>query len=609
LNSKEAEYRDLFLTEALENFEALNNLFIKLEKEHGNKRAIAEIFRITHTLKGNAMGMGFKAIGELAHIMEDIMDAVKSSKIELNEGIIEQLFRANDKLGELIKAIGTEKKVSYIGLKTKLEVLLRSEMDLQTGNEAPAEEQQTKTEETSKTENPETVEEKKREELFEDPDQEEETEEGNSADQNNSDITFAEVIQIPVRKMDELMNLVGELLIERDRLITKHELQGGSRNEFEGLKRITSNLHYGIMNARMVQIGFLFNKFHRIARDAAFVEQKQVNLVLEGTEVEIDRNILKIMSDSLVHLVRNSIGHGIEKPADRVKAGKPEEGTVTLTAQLQKDNIRITIADDGKGIDAAVIKEKIVEKKLATKEAADKMTDVEIIDHIFMTGFSSAQQVTDISGRGVGMDVVKKAVESIGGQVMIDTQAGLGSQVHLTLPSSLAIKSALLFKLQDQEHAVPMSYTESVMDLYKRELKKIGKGLMGNYMSQTIPFVFLEDLFSQSWDTLLTDDKALHKAIDEKDDDELLHVIIVSYSGRLIGLIVDQLMQQKEIIEKAMPKPLDHIKMISGTTLLGNGRVCPVIDVASIFELLFRSGLSSSSLRTFTSKVDKSKAG
>jgi two-component system chemotaxis sensor kinase CheA len=587
LNSKEAEYRELFLSEALENFESLNNLFINLEKDTKDKRSVAEIFRITHTLKGNAMGMGFKQIGELAHVIEDIMDAIKSGKIQLNESLFQQMFRANDKLGELINAIGSDKRVSYIGLKTKLEVLLRTEIELSTPTPVVPIPQK----EEAQVAKPKAVEEQFDDATLADQ-MGEEVVEAEVVEESSTEITFAEVIQIPVKKMDELMNLVGELLIERDRLITRHEEHGGSRNEFEGLKRITSNLHYGIMNARMVQVGFLFNKFHRIARDAAFVEKKEVTLRLEGTEVEIDRNILKIMSDSLVHLVRNAIGHGIEKPEDRKKANKPTEGIVTLTAQLQKDNVRITIADDGKGVDPAIIKAKIIEKGLASKAMADKMPDEQIIEYIFTTGFSSAQSVTGISGRGVGMDVVKKAVESIGGQVMIDTQLGLGSQIHLTLPSSLAIKSALLFKLDGQEHAVPMSYTESVMNVENSALRKIGRGLMGTFMGKTIPFVFLRDIFSHSWTDLLSDKGALHKTFEEIPKDELLQVIIVSYSGRSVGLIVDQLMQQKEIIEKALPRPIDHHKLISGTTLLGNGRVCPVIDVSAISELLFRSGIA-----------------
>ncbi|MFT7282761.1 MAG: two-component system chemotaxis sensor kinase CheA, partial [Cyclobacteriaceae bacterium] len=327
MNSKEAEYRELFLSEALENFESLNNLFINLEKDTKDKRSVAEIFRITHTLKGNAMGMGFKQIGELAHVIEDIMDAIKSGKIQLNESLFQQMFRANDKLGELINAIGSDKRVSYIGLKTKLEVLLRTEIELSTPTPVVPIPQK----EEAQVAKPKAVEEQFDDATLADQ-MGEEVVEAEVVEESSTEITFAEVIQIPVKKMDELMNLVGELLIERDRLITRHEEHGGSRNEFEGLKRITSNLHYGIMNARMVQVGFLFNKFHRIARDAAFVEKKEVTLRLEGTEVEIDRNILKIMSDSLVHLVRNAIGHGIEKPEDRKKANKPTEGIVTLTA-------------------------------------------------------------------------------------------------------------------------------------------------------------------------------------------------------------------------------------------------------------------------------------
>ncbi|MEQ9307049.1 MAG: Hpt domain-containing protein, partial [Marinoscillum sp.] len=236
MKSKEEEYRQLFLTEALENFEELNRLFVDLEKDHSNRKVIANIFRIVHTLKGNAMGMGYDKIADLTHTVEDIFGAIKNGEIPLDKDLVDSLFRANDKIGGLINAITSDERVSYLGIKTKLAVYLKNARE--EGGDGENKEQSAQP-------------------VEQEPQQEEVSQEGN-------EIKFADVVQIPVRKMDDLLNMVGELVIERDRLISLFGAEGKSTLEFERLKRISSNLHYGIMNVRMVQMGFLFNKFHRV---------------------------------------------------------------------------------------------------------------------------------------------------------------------------------------------------------------------------------------------------------------------------------------------------------------------------------------------------------
>ncbi|SNS75167.1 two-component system, chemotaxis family, sensor kinase CheA [Ekhidna lutea] len=563
MNSKEEEYRQLFLTEALENFEELNRLFVELEKDHSSKRAIANIFRIVHTLKGNAMGMGYDKIADLSHTVEDIFGAIKNGDIPLDTELVNSLFRANDKLGGLINAITTNEKVSYLGIKTKLSVFLKNALE-DAGK--PSDDSDEPQEPEIDTDQP----------------QEEVKEEGGS-------IKFADVVQIPVKRMDDLLNMVGELVIERDRLISLFGEEGKSTLEFERLKRISSNLHYGIMNVRMVQMGFLFNKFHRVLRDAAATEKKSVELVLKGTEVEIDRNILKIISDSMVHLVRNAVSHGIESSEERKNSGKDLKASVTLSATLEKDSVVITISDDGKGIDKEKIKEKIVKKKMVSQEVADKLSENEIIRYIFEPGFSSAEKITEISGRGVGMDVVKKAVESIGGQVLVETEIGIGTSVHLVLPSSLALKGALLFIVDDQEYAIPLTYIDSVTYLTKDNIHHVADNLMIDYNDKSVPIVFLKGLLNirnlNDFEQHAIGQQPLQKIA----NDSQLNVVIASHSGRLLGLVVDRLDRQKEIIEKKLPKPLNNSRLLSGSTILGSGNVCPVLDVASIMDILFQS--------------------
>ncbi len=561
MDSKEAEYRHLFLMEAHENYEKLNNLFIELERDPSSRNAINGIFRIVHTLKGNAMLMGFDKIANLTHTMEDVFGALSEKKILLTAELIEILFRCNDKLGELIKSIESGDKVSYLGVRTKLSVYLKNALE---GEESPKEEQpQPEFEEVIVEEAPA---------------------------EDTAGISFSDAVQIPIRKMDDLLNLVGELVIERDRLIAVYGAEGKSTLEFEGLKRISSNLHYSIMNIRMVQMGFMFNKFHRILRDAATSAKKEVKLVLKGTEVEIDRNILKIISDSLIHLVRNSVSHGIESDADRQQANKPKEGTVTLEARHEKDNVVLTVTDDGRGIDTQKIRKKVVEKKMVSAEVAEKLRDPEIIRYIFEPGFSSADAVSELSGRGVGMDVVKRAVESIGGQVLVDTVLGQGTSIHLVLPSSLALKGALLFEIDEQEYAIALAYIQSVIYLTKKDIHKISNGLMINHQDETISIVFLKDLLETHDLSAVHEGNLLHTGYNNTPDDEQLSVILTTHSGRQLGLVVDRLQRQKEVIEKKLPKPLDGSKLLSGTTILGSGNVCPVVDVASVMDTLYLSG-------------------
>jgi two-component system, chemotaxis family, sensor kinase CheA len=562
VSSREEEYRQLFLTEANENLEELNRLFVDIEKDQSNRQAINSIFRIIHTLKGNAMGMGYDAIADLSHTLEDIFGAIKERKINLTSELTESLFRANDKLGGLVKGIESGEKISFLGIKTKLSVYLKNAI----ADSADNNEEETKTSQ--------------------------EAEETVAVDSEDGSIRFSNVVQIPVQKMDDLLNLVGELVIERDRLISVYGEEGKSTLEFEGLKRISSNLHYGIMNVRMVQIGFLFNKFHRVLRDAAASEKKEVALVLKGTEVEIDRNILKIISDSIVHLVRNAVGHGVESKEERQNSGKSAQATVTLEAKHEKDTVILSVSDDGKGVNIERIREKIVEKKMVTKEVSMKLPENEIVRYIFEPGFSSADSVTSISGRGVGMDVVKKTVESIGGQVIVESEFGKGTSINLILPSSLALKGALLFEVQAYQYAIPLTYIESVIYVEKADIHKIANSYMINYKDQSILIWFLQDLLSSSHKSEMIMKGNKGESFSKIESNQQLSVIITNHSGRRLALVVDKLIRQKEIIEKKLSKPMDNSKLLSGTTILGTGNVCPVIDVASCMDLLYNSGES-----------------
>jgi two-component system chemotaxis sensor kinase CheA len=578
---KENEYKEIFLAEAQEGHEELNNLFTELEKDIHSKSAINSIFRITHTLKGNAMGMGFTEIAELSHVMEDVFNEVKSSRLHLDSNIFSSLFKANDILGQLINSLNTGEVVKYKGIKTKLEVLLKNAKSSDVVSEEPVKEigtneiiPQTIISEISTTNTQtESVEEIEEESI-------------------EQKIVLSDVVQVPVRKLDALLNIIGELIIEKDTLIALNIERGYQSTDLARLHRITSDLQYGVMDVRLVQIGFLFNKFHRVLRDVAVIENKKVDLILEGTEIEIDRNILKIMSDSLVHLVRNSVSHGIESPQKRLERGKPETGKVTLRASNEKDTVFIEVKDDGNGIDLNVIKRKAIEKGLISADYAKVISDDEIMMLLFEPGFSNAEKITEVSGRGVGMDVVRGSVESIGGKITIDTELGKGSTFTLSLPSSMAVKGALLFELNNQSFAIALTHTEAVISLRKEDIHKINTGLISKYLGKTISIVFLNDLFGMRNMHHTSDEGAFHKTLENIEDNQKLDVVIVAYNKHLVGFVVDKLMQQKEIVEKALESPVQNIELFSGATILGDGNICLVLDVAGILKNLFKEKMN-----------------
>jgi two-component system, chemotaxis family, sensor kinase CheA len=563
----ESEYKEMFQAEAQEGHEELNVLLTTLEKDRTHKGTMDAIFRVTHTLKGNAMGVGADGIASLSHVLEDLFAEARAGKLVLDDAAFGMLFKANDKLGELIQALSTGENVAYRGVQTKLQVYLRAACSTKEAA-APA---SASTTAGSPLPVPQQAEPEASVEVEDDP--------------SENKMVFSEMVQIPVRKLDDLMNLVGQLVIERDTLIAHQQIQGGSNNHYARLLRITSDIQYSVMDVRLVQIGSVFSKFHRVVRDAASTEGKKVDLVLEGTEIEIDRNILKIISDSLIHLVRNAVGHGIEAPEVRKSKGKSEAGRVALAARNEKDNVVLEISDDGAGMDVERIRAKAVAKGFVTAEAAAAMEREDVLDIIFMPGFSGAEKVTDISGRGVGMEVVRKATDSVGGKVSISTQEGQGSTVTLLLPSSLVVKGALLFELDHQEYAIPLVHVEAVVALDPDQLHRVNSGYVASCLGRTTSILFLSEVLALGMFTLPTKSELHNERTSQMDK---LQVVVVSYHDKRFGLVVDKLLQQKEIVEKALAKPIHELELFTGATILGSGDVCLVLDVARIAQKSFK---------------------
>jgi two-component system chemotaxis sensor kinase CheA len=588
---KDDELRDIFFTEAQEQYDEINRLFVELEQNKEDKQIIDSLFRLLHTLKANAGGMGFEQLAQFAHTLEDVFGEIKKGNLHINSELFNTLFRANDVLGAMIQHLKDPERQEapkYRGIKTKLEVLVRKTQaqanDSNDETEAVSASPQANAREAAPPPSSEVYsKEEQRSPL--------QIEAAETAVATEEQLHLSDSIHVPVKKLDNLLNLVGELIIEKDRILNLYERLTAQRNgyntEMTHIQRLTNELQHAVMSIRLVQVGTLFKKFHRIVRDVANEEGKHVRLVLKGMENEIDRNILQIISESLVHLVRNAISHGIETEDERVKQRKPGQGTVTLSAETIKEEVRIQVSDDGRGIDIEKIKLKALQKGLISPEEAKRMPPEQLMQLIFLPGFSSADTVTKISGRGVGMDVVKRAIERVGGQIDISSTLGKGTTFTLILPLSMAVKSTLLFQLNDVTYAIPLAYTSAVSTFRKNDIHYVRNGLATNFLGKSISVVFLKDIFSLQ--SIQNPDKQfIIKSFEATPPDALFSTIIINYDQKEIGLIVDKLLQQKEIVEKPLGTLLKDAHFISGATILGTGEVCLVLDVPSLMHFLFK---------------------
>lgn len=379
-------------------------------------------------------------------------------------------------------------------------------------------------------------------------------------------------VRVDIDKLDALLNLVGELVINKTRLeqigIT-HRLTDLVET-IEQMDRVTTDLQSVVMKVRMVPVGQVFNRFPRMVRDLARELNKEINLVIEGEETELDRTVIDEIGDPLVHLLRNSIDHGVEHADVRKAQGKNPVGEVRLVARHEGNNVIIEVEDDGKGIDPEVIKRKAVEKGMITAQEAEKMDAAEAVRLVFLPGFSTAEVLTDVSGRGVGMDVVKTKIESLGGMVDVETKLGVGSKFKIRLPLTLAIIQALLVKVIDETYAIPLGSIDSTINLQAGDIKTVQNKEVILLRGQIIPIVRLANVLKVPAQNVETMDE--------------LFVVIVHVGDQKAGIIVDTLIGQQEIVIKSLGKLLAGIKSIAGATILGNGQVALILDVGSLMQ-------------------------
>ena len=377
-------------------------------------------------------------------------------------------------------------------------------------------------------------------------------------------------VRVDIEKLDTLMNLMGELVINKVRLeqIGQTHRLSELTETLEQMDRVTTDLQNIVMKVRMVPVSQVFNRFPRMVRDVTKELNKEINLTIEGEDTELDRTVIDEIGDPIMHLLRNSLDHGIEMPDEREAKGKPRIGEVGLIARHEGNNVVIMVTDDGKGINADVIRRKAVEKGLFTQEEVDSMEDADAVRIIFLPGFSTAEKISDISGRGVGMDVVKSKIESLSGHVDVETRVNEGSVFKIKLPLTLAIIQAMLVQVQDEMYAIPLASIDSTLSIQPTDISTVQNNEVIVLRGEIIPIIRMEQ-------TLM---------VPHVRDTAELFVVVVHAGDSKAGIVVDKLIGQQEIVIKTLGNLFMGLKMFSGATVLGDGRVALILDVATMLN-------------------------
>lgn len=696
------EEMKLFLEEADEHIQTLEEDLVKLEKEDHKTELLQSIFRASHTLKGSSATLGHQRMAQLTHAMENILDKLRKDQLELTTGVVDALFEGLDmlrvlkdelitleesdvdladmveKLGQVANAgpapvapAGTSAPstpvVAATPVRTEIEFELnwqerdRLQQKLTSGTRViackidfceesemlavralicmmtmrelgeviksdPTEEQIEK-EEVASTSKVLLLTDKTLDEVqaaikqlpdIKDcavceyvmesdaaansvaaqisaaPANEEAapkvvsspaaTAAPSPAKANDRETKVAKpsrTVRVDVELLDNLMNLVGELVIDRTRLaqiLTNLEAQYDANDLTDELNRtsvhigrVTTQLQEEIMKARMLPVESLFNKFPRMMRDLSQKSAKEVDFVMEGQETELDRSIIEEIGDPLIHLLRNAVDHAIEQPDEREKAGKSRKGIIKLIARHEENHINIIVRDDGRGIDGDKIKASALRKGMINEETAKRLSDQEAINLIFASGFSTVAKVTDVSGRGVGMDVVRNNLEKVNGAMEIKTEVGKGTEFKIKLPLTLAIIRALLVSLGNRVYAIPITSVLETIRINSDQIKIINKHEAIVVRGNVLPLLRLRALFRKD-DTSRPEGKTF--------------VVVVNLAGQQMGLVVDSLIGEQEVVIKSIGKFIGDVQGVAGATILGDGSVALIVDVPSLMKNL-----------------------
>ena len=582
------EDRDIvsgFIVESLEGLEAIEVSLIDLEQDASDPESINSIFRAFHTIKGVSGFLGFTRINGLAHCSENLLDKIRGGELSVDAHIVDAVLDSVDLLKKMIVGVraGMEDGgsldigIDITGLVKRMAILQDPQAAIdhpvgqilvEKGDVAP--EALT----AALTKQKQTPEKRIGRILIEEKAAGSKQVAAALREQRRATGQKVELqVKVDTIKLDSIVDLAGELVIAQS-MLRQHPYIRGAKdqrllNTMGQLNQITSNLQTTTMSLRMVPIKTTFQKMVRLVRDLAKSSGKQVQLIMVGEETEIDRNVVDELYEPMVHMIRNSVDHGLEPPEEREAAGKPATGTIYLKAYHKGGNIVVEITDDGRGLNRKRIVEKARTNGLIDCDA--RLSESEIYNLIFQPGFSTAQQVTEISGRGVGMDVVKKAIERLRGRVDIQSIAGQGSTFFITLPLTLAIIEGMLVRVGEERYVIPaLCIIESFQPTPEQCSTVEKRGEMILSRGKLIPLIRLEAIFG-----VRSDSREPWKGL----------VVTVEYDGQQLGLLLDELLGKEEVVIKSMGGLLKDIRGIAGGAILGDGRVGLILDIAGIWDL------------------------
>lgn len=687
-----SQYLQIFIEEANEHVQSLNQCLLQMEKDPNDKNVLNEIFRVAHTIKGMAGTMGYTKMTKLTHDMENVLHSIRSDEIKVTSDLVDVLFKCLDALETYVNSVvttGGEGDKEYKDVIASLNKILENKDT----DDAPPSKDQTINSQTSLVNDKyltaqfeidefeqhainkaidlginalkitivlnkgcllkaarafilfQTLERygeiikaqpivqdiedekfdfeftvivvsKESEQLFskelnsiaeideivisklgkssvedfvhnendksikidsieDEPAEGVTTKESDMLETTKQNVNIAarktqRTVRVDIDRLDVLMNLVGELIITKTRLEeTDITVKPQEYHEtLEYLARITTNLNDSVMKVRMVPVETVFNRFPRMIRDISKDLGKEIELVMSGEETELDRTVIDEIGDPLIHLLRNSCDHGLESPEKRKKLGKSEVGKINLTAYQSGNNVIIEVADDGAGINTEKIRAKAIENGIVTREAAAAMSQQEAIELLFRPSFSTADKITGLSGRGVGLDVVKTKIEQLGGTVEVETSNNKGSKFLIRLPLTLAIYQALLVNVGDEKYAIPLGSIYQIYNWQAEEVKTVQGQEVILLRNMVVPITRLAD--------------SLEVPDYSSKSQKQLKIVIVRKGEKLTGLVVDSVIGQQEIVIKSLGKLLTGIKYLAGATILGDGNVALIIDVNSI---------------------------
>ena len=546
-----------FLVETNEIIENLDHDLVELESNQNDLELLNKIFRGAHTMKGSSSFLGFNKLADLTHHAEDILNKLRKGEMVVTREIMDTLLEFVDKTKQIISDIENGTDTADVASVIN-DLKLASEGKLVGKKPAAASAPAAQASAAAPKAAPKTA-----------PKQEAKQHQATQVEQT---------IRVDVSRLDSLVNLVGELVLSRNRLSQiAGELENKFENEYlvEQLLDVTSaigmnttELQLAIMKTRMIAIGKVFNKFPRVVRDIARDTGKEIELIISGEETELDKQVIESIGDPLLHMIRNSCDHGVETPDVRLAKGKPRMGTVNLSAYHEGNHVVIEIKDDGAGMDPNKLKRKAIEKGVITVDEANSMDDKQAFALIFKPGFSTAEKITNISGRGVGMDVVRTNIEKLNGIITIDSKIDEGSTFYLKLPLTLAIIQALLVEVAGETFAIPLASVVETVRITNEEIHSFEGREVLKLRDRVLSLIRLDEAF----------------ALDELEQDEI-YVVVVALAEKQLGFIVDKLIGQEEIVIKSLGDYLGGNPGIAGATITGDGRVRLILDVAGVIEV------------------------